>query len=279
MKIDYIKDTFEEYLSKTDCISASDIKNFMKSPKYYYYQKFIKQKTEKERHFAIGSAIHEMILEPEMFQTNFAISPRFDKRTKEGKANFEMFEQDNKDKTVITSDEMAIVLAVSESARKNKTLTDLISNSYYELSCYTEDEKTGLKLKMRPDSMCKTKSTIVDIKSCLDSSAKEFKRNVYSYGYSISAAFYSDFLKRENYIFAAVEKEAPYQCSLYALNDEMIQYGREQYRMALDLLKWSQDNSHWCDYNEFEILKECYQLGNLDSFFEIKENSELITIL
>ena len=88
-----------------------------------------------------------------------------------------------------------------------------------------------------------------------------------------------DFLGRENYIFAAVEKEAPFQISLYALNDEMIQYGREQYRMGLDLLKWSMDNNYWCNYNEFEVLKECYQLGNLDQFFDLKENSELITIL
>ena len=279
MQTEYIKDTFDEYLSKKDRIAASDIKNFLKSPRYYYYNKFLKPKTDRERFFAIGSAIHEMILEPEMFYTNFAVCPKLDKRTKVGKEYYEKFEQDNKGKTVIEADEMTIVNAVAESARKNKTLTDLISNSYYELSCYTEDEKTGLQIKMRPDSMCKTKSTIVDIKSCLDSSSKEFKKSVYKYGYSISAAFYSDFLKRENYVFAAVEKEAPYQVSLYALNDEMMQYGREQYRMGLDLLKWSIDNSYWADYNEFEILKECYQLGNLDNFFDLKENSELITIL
>jgi exodeoxyribonuclease VIII len=279
MEIEYIKDTFDEYLAKKDFISASCIKNFLKSPKYYYYNKFLKPKTDRERFFAIGSAIHEMILEPEMFFTNFAVCPKLDKRTKVGREYYEKFEQDNKGKTVIEDSEMTVVVAVAESSRKNKTLTDLIVNSYYELSCYTEDEATGLKLKMRPDSMCKTKSTIIDIKSCLDSSAKEFKKSVYKYNYSISAAFYSDFLKRENYVFAAVEKEAPYQVSLYTLNDEMIEYGREQYRMGLDLLKWSIDNNYWADYNEFEILKECYQLGNLDNFFDLKDNSELITIL
>jgi len=214
-----------------------------------------------------------------MFFTNFAVCPKLDKRTKVGREYYEKFEQDNKGKTVIEDSEMTVVVAAAESARKNKTLTNLISNSYYELSCYTQDEKTGLNLKMRPDSMAKKKSLIVDIKSCLDSSAKEFKRSVYKHEYSISAAYYCDFLKRENYIFAAVEKEAPFQVSLYSLNDDMIQYGREQYRTGLDLLKWSQDNSYWCDYNEFEVLKECYQLGNLDNFFDLKDNSELITIL
>ena len=140
-------------------------------------------------------------------------------------------------------------------------------------------EHQQISFAPRDFTNAKNKSIIVDIKSCLDSSAKEFKRSVYNYGYSISAAYYCDFLKRENYIFAAVEKEAPFQVSLYSLNDDMIQYGREQYRTGLDLLKWSQDNSYWCDYNEFEVLKECYQLGNLDNFFDLKDNSELITIL
>jgi hypothetical protein len=127
--------------------------------------------------------------------------------------------------------------------------------------------------------MCQSKSTIVDIKSCLDSSPKQFKGNVYSYGYSLSAAFYSDFLNRENYIFAAIEKQEPYQTALYSLNDEMMEYGRTQYRLGLDLLKWSYDNNYWCDHNEFEILKECHELGNLEQFFEISNNSVKITIL
>jgi hypothetical protein len=88
-----------------------------------------------------------------------------------------------------------------------------------------------------------------------------------------------DFANKENYVFAAMEKQQPYQVSLYILDDDMIEYGRQQYRMGLDLIKWSFDNNYWCDYNEFEILKECYHLGNLDDFMEIKTKSNRITVL
>jgi hypothetical protein len=147
------------------------------------------------------------------------------------------------------------------------------------VSCYTKDEATGLNIRMRPDILPKSKSTIVDIKTCLDSSPKKFKNDVYSYGYSISAAFYLDFLQRENYVFAAIEKQAPFQTSLYVLTDEMVEYGRQQYRMALDLIKWSLDNTYWCDYVEFEILKESHALGSLDNALETIQQSELIKIL
>jgi exodeoxyribonuclease VIII len=278
-EIKYVKDTFPEYLRKKDHISASDIKNFLKSPKYYYWNKYLKTEKEDGRHFAIGSAIHELILEPQLFLSNYIVMPKVDRRTKDGKLQYEQFMIEAQGKMMLDSDEMVMITEMVKNATDNKTFMALLENSHRELSAYLVDEKTGLKLKVRPDILPQTKSTIIDIKSCIDSSPKKFKGDVYSYGYSLSAAYYCDLLKRENYVFAAIEKSQPYQTSLYALSDEMMEYGRQQYRMGLDLLKWSYDNNFWADHNEFEILKESYLLENLEQFFEINELSTKITIL
>lgn len=279
-KIEYVKDSFADYLGQKDRISASDIKNFLVSPKYYFYKKYEEQKkSEAERHFIIGSALHELILEPEFFKNNYLVTPKFDMRTNVGKTAHAEFLQQAEGKVLLNIDEYEMIVKMGQSASENETFLELIWDSYRELSCYTIDEKTGLKLKMRPDSFAKNKSTITDIKSCQKSSYKDFKGDVYKFGYSITSAFYKDFLNRENYVFCAIEKQAPYQTALYMLSDDMIEYGRGQYRMALDLLKWSYDNNYWCSYNEFDMLKECYDLGNLDKFFELKESSEKITII
>jgi len=278
MEISYVKDTFEEYLNG-DGISASDIKTFLKSPRLYYYEKNNRTKDESQRHFSIGSAAHEMILEPELFYSNYLICPKIDKRTKEGKEQFAKFTESAKGKTILYEDEMEMIVQMAANARMNPTLMELLNDSYYEVSCYTTDEKTGFSIRMRPDILPLSKSTIVDIKTCIDSSPRKFKNDVYSYGYSISAAFYLDFLQRENYVFAAIEKSPPYQASLYVLSDDMVEYGRTQYRMALDLMKWSIDNNYWCDYVEFEVLKESYELGSLDTALETIQQSELIKIL
>jgi hypothetical protein len=278
-KIQYVKDTFEEYLGKKDHISASSIKSFLKSPRNYYYEKYEKVNKSDQRHFSIGSGLHEMVLEPEIFKTNYVVCPKVDKRTKEGKKTLEEFEETSKGKTILFEDEMEMIRQIAENALNNHTLVELMKDSYRELSCYTMDEKTGLKLKMRPDSLAKTKSTIVDLKTCQDSSPKSFKSDIYKYGYSISAAYYCDFIGRENYVFAACSKTAPYEIALYALNDEMYDYGREQYRIGLDLIKFCQDNNYWPSYNEFELLKECYALGSLDTYFDTLKDSQLITIL
>lgn len=278
-EIQYVKDTFEEYLSKKDHVAASDIKNFMKSPRTYYYERHKIREGLPERHFAIGSAVHEFIMEPHLFESNYAVEIKVDRRTKKGKAAFEAYMEKTKGKTLLFDNEMEIITNMSAHAKQSRTFMELLEDSYYEISCYTVDEKTGLKVRMRPDIMPKQKSTIVDLKSCLSSMPRKFSRDVYTYDYNISASYYLDFLQRENYIFAAVEKTAPFQTSLFALSDERMAYGRYQYRMGLDLLKWSIDNNYWCDYIEFEVLKDCYLLGDTSDALETIQNSELIKIL
>ena len=279
-KIEFVKDTFEEYLGKSDHVSASDIKTFLTSPRKYYYEKFEKtQKEEKGRHFSIGSALHEIILEPHLFDSNYIIAPKFDLRTTKGKQDKIDFESTSGGKTLLFEDEMEMIRQIAENALKSHTLVELMKESYRELSVYSEDEQTGLKVRLRPDILSKTRSTIGDLKSCLDSSMRRFKSDIYNYGYSISAAYYCDFIDRENYVFIAAAKTAPYEVAMYALNDDMMQYGREQYRMGLDLIKFCQDNNYWPSHNEFEVLKDCYLLGSLDTFMDTVKTSELITII
>lgn len=275
----FSKDTFAEYLGKKDHISSSDIKNFLKSPKYYYWNKYEKTEKADERHFAIGSALHELILEPHLFKSNYLVMPKVDRRTKEGKSEYNSFVENSAGKTIIMQDEAEMIAKMAESASKNTTFMKLLEQSHREISLYTVDKKTGLKVKLRPDIMPTNMSTIVDIKSCVDSSPYKFKRDALSYGYNISAAYYTHFVERDNYVFCAIEKEQPHQTALYSLSDDSINYGSQQFRLALDLLKWCYDNNYWCEHNEFEILKECYQLENLDQFIEIAGLSEKITIL
>jgi hypothetical protein len=278
-EIKYVKDTFEEYLNKKDHFSASDLKMFLKSPRSFFYYKNNTEEREEQRHFAVGSALHMKVMEEHLFNQYYIVAPKFDRRTKQGKEDHASFVLKAQGKTIIYDEEMQMIENMAINVRLNKTFMELMEGSHCEVSCYTTDEASGLKVRLRPDIMPTSKSTLVDIKSCNDSSPKKFKSDVYNYGYALSGAFYMDFLKRENYVFASIEKNAPYQASLYVLSDDMIDQGRFNYRMALDLLKWSIENEFWCDYVEFEILKDCYLLGNLDNAIETIEKSELINIL
>lgn len=281
-KSEYVKDSFSEYLGKITHVSASDLKNFLKSPKFFYYKKYHEKPAndEEKRHFLLGSAMHELILEPEKFKNNYAVSEKFDRRTSEGRLKSSQFEIDNHGKGIIFTDEFKMITEMASSVRNNDVFMKIIADSYRELSIYTIDSVTGLNIKLRPDVFSKNRPTIIDLKSCLDSSLKGFKKDVYSYGYAITASFYSDFSGKDNYLFCAIEKSVPYQTSLFMLSEEIMNYGRVQYRMALHLMKWSYDNNYWCDYGEFELLKKAYETGDLSSFSvnELKSNNKITVI-
>ncbi len=284
MVIDFVEDTFEEYLSKKKHISSSDIKNFLKSPRYYFFKKYEEKReenSESKRHLVLGSAFHELVSREDLYNLKYYNSQiqKPDLRTKEGKNSLSIEVENAGGKTLIWLDEYDKISKMRDNAKKKPSIIKMMENCLKEVSCYTIDEKTGLKIRLRPDILPLKMSSIGDFKTCMDSSKTKFRKDVYSNGYAISDAFYTHFLRRENYVFFAAEKTAPYQLSIYQLDDEFKSWATDQFRMGLDLLKWSYENNYWCDYMEFEILKECYSIGNIDKFFSYNENNVGIEII
>lgn len=276
-KIKYTQDDFNEYLAKKEFISSSDIKNFLVSPKYYYFKKYQEKKDkEQKKHFALGTAIHSYVLTKELFHSDYVVSEKHDLRTKTGKEKLAEFTKQHEGKSIITEEEMKTIVAISDSCKQNKTLVSILEDSTPELSIYTVDKQTGLKIRMRPDIYCNSKPTICDLKSCVTSDIRNFKYNVFKYGYHITNAFYSHFSHKPCYVFAALEKEEPNQVSLYTLSPKIINEGSELFRMGLDLLAWSYKHNYWCDYSEFALLKTLYLGDNLDLFFDAKERDSFI---
>jgi hypothetical protein len=277
--IEYKQDSFDEYFSKQDHISSLDIKNFLRSPKYYYYEKYEKVQKESNLYFNLNEAFYKYLHERKSFDKIYAIMPKFDRRTRDGKAGFDLFELENEGKIIISENDMQIVKCLRESIIFNHTFLDLLTDSVCGVSYYLIDEITGLKLRLRPDIISLNNSSILDLKVSYNSSLNAVKNNLTENHYYISSAFYSDYLVKDNYIFCNIEQQQPYQLSLFVLNNEIIQQGRTEYRMALDLIKWSYDNNFWCDYNQFHALKECYKSNNMGSFFDINNSADMISII
>ena len=281
----YVQDTFDEYLGN-EALSSSDLKDVLKCPALFLFNQQKKkesqaEKNDEKRHYAIGSALHEAILEPHLFKNHYMVVPKIDRRTNAGKqeyANF-LWQAKMNNSVIINEEEMVLITNMAKSAQENTTFISIIQNSYREVSIYAEDEETGLAVRIRPDIMPKTMSTICDLKTCVSAQPKKFKNDAYNYSYGQSAAFYCDVTGREHYIFAAFEKTPPYSMALYQLNDDMIDFGRANYRMALDAVKWCQEKDHWPNYVQFEVWKECYALQDLDNYFETLEKSNLIHLL
>ena len=60
----------------------------------------------------VGSALHKLVLEPDTFGAEFAVKPEdINRRTKEGKAEYESFQLANAGKIILDSEEMETAAA------------------------------------------------------------------------------------------------------------------------------------------------------------------------
>jgi len=225
----------EEYHSHDEYLSTSQIKILLKKPYLY----FNPQPQEHKYVFDIGSMIHTLILEPEKFVLDYAVAPKCDKRTAKGKKDWLEFNEKNKDKIVIKSEDFDNCIALQKAALSVPEVVSLLKGSVSEMSYFITD-KDGIKKKCKPDSFKVNKNSkriILDVKSCEDASPDAFKRDIAKWGYHIQAPHYLDVLDGDRFVFIAIEKKPPYMTGIYDLPPEDLDLGRDLIKKAIAISK------------------------------------------
>ena len=222
----------EDYHSHREYISASQIKDLLKNPYLFFHP----QPHENKEIFDVGSAIHGLILEPENFEKDFAIAPSVNKRTIKGREEWQSFKNANKDKTVLSKENYDNCKAIQETVLGIPEVVNMLGNGVSEKSFFkTEDD--GTMKKVRPDRYREDIGLILDVKSCVDSSADAFKKDIAKFMYHVQASYYIDTLKANDFVFIAVEKKPPYMTAMYRLTREDLDRGRELIDKALEISK------------------------------------------
>lgn len=197
-------------------------------------------KTERKESAALdlGSALHAAVLEPETFNQEFLVSPKFDRRTKEGKAAAADFEALAAGKTVIDEDQMSDIRGMVDAIKSHEIASSMLENGEAEYSYFAKDPITGLDRKCRPDYF--NAGALIDLKSCQDASPEGFIKACINFGYHIQAAYYLDTYNLANgtniqeFFFVAVETKAPYAVNTFRMGAVELELGRKMYRKALD---------------------------------------------
>lgn len=242
-------------------VGHSGLVRIMRSPAHY--REYVTNPPEPTEAMQLGTAFHMALLEPESFSASFVVAPKFDRRTKEGRAAAETWESENAGKTALSSEQMEDIRQMVASIRDHAGAAKLLSSGAAEVSGFWVDPETGIECKCRPDFLTMGGSAfdgnidriagIVDVKTCVDTSADGFARAIATLGYDVQAAFYHDGLKAVTgrtipFYFIAVEKVEPFAVAAYKASDEVIEVGRAKYRGALRLLKWCRENDRWPSY-------------------------------
>jgi exodeoxyribonuclease VIII len=251
-------------------ISRSMLMSFNRSARHYWYDHVsgLKQKESATPAMNIGSAVHTLVLEPHLFDTEFFITTQQTKPRRDTNPYFKMMDE-AAGRIILTPDEFELSQSMSVSVRGVDEANMLLSDCNIEDSIYFTHESTGIQCKVRPDAW--SGSLVCDLKTTVDASLRAFQGSAVHYGYFLQAgmnycALKSLGIKMEKFAFIVVEKAAPYATAIYILTDEALDYGINQFNALMIQVAECHQSNQWpsygirdCDlpkYLKFDSMKE-----------------------
>lgn len=183
--------------------------------------------------FALGSLVHARILQPETIEENFIVTPKIDRRTKDGKAAWESIQRraSLSGARIVTDEQVAEATAIAESVLAHGTARKLLdAATLREVAVLGPVAGHAAKAKFDAVSYLDgpKQAVILDVKTAASASPKEFASACARFGYAHQAAFYRRILSHyeigvEDFIFIVVEKTPPHLVACYRLPDAAIE--------------------------------------------------------
>lgn len=222
-----------------------------------HYKASIDEPREETPALIEGQRLHLAILEPDEFAKRFAVAPKFDLRKNADKEAKAAWESEHPGIIGIPEDDWSRYQRIRDAVHANSLCRFLLNNGHAERSIFAQDPVTGVRVKCRPDYDNSTAHGrfLVDAKSTEDASPDAFRKSAFNYGYHRQAAFYMDVATwaggdpaPNGFVFIAFEKKPPFGIIVYEPDAEFMDYGRKQYREALNLYAECLESDTWPCY-------------------------------
>jgi hypothetical protein len=209
--------------------------------------------------FALGSAVHAMLLEPE--KDLIVRGPE----TRRGKAWSDLKDEcDASGKILLTEADYTLANNMADACLQNRMANHLLTNPdmLAEASFFATDPDIDIDLKTRPDGLLRQAGIVLDIKTTQDASPRGFDRSVRQFGYDLQAAFYMHVLKLngirvENFIFICIEKDAPHVTACHELSEMYLRHAHNRMIAALHDIKHAIETeeygTNWPDLNTIHL--------------------------
>ncbi len=231
------------------------MRNFIYAPKY------------ESDSMLFGSALHDCILQKEVFNKTYLPLPDdHDGRTAKGKAlNADIKEMGM---TAIKKGEYDAILAIRERLMKHNLVRNILEGSEKEVAYYSEFKRFGktFEVKCKPDAH--DLNTMLDLKTTRGFSDDSFKWAIRDYGYHRQSAWYPDVFEAseghriENFLIVPIENKYPYNIGLRLLDTESTDLGRKQYLSALEKLSRLIDSKAHVIPTELKKVSEILKFMN-----------------
>lgn len=234
-------------------LSQSQLKTLLDCPARFAYER--EHGRPHRAAFDMGHAIHTAIL-GEGGET--VVIDADDYRTKAAREARDAAHADGK--VPLLAGEAAKVTAIKDAVMAHPAARVVLeAPGPVEQSMFWTDPDTGVALRGRVDKVATladgASHALVDVKSTTSAAPGRFARSVWDFGYHIQRACYLagwEAITGEacEFVFVAVEKDAPHLTAVYTLDDVAAHAGHRDYRAALDLYVECSESGVWPGYSD-----------------------------
>lgn len=264
--------TEKEYRS-SEGISRSALWRIHESPEKFKWEQ--EHPAPKTPALTFGAIAHKLLLEPDRFFDEYAVCPDIDRRSKDGKNQYNEFVASLLEGVEVVSDsDFRTASDMVEVARKTPFVERLLQGEH-EQSFYWVDDLTGELCKCRLDCVGSVngKPLIVEYKTTLDASNEAFMRSAINNGYDFQAAFEINAIKygsnlcklqdddgnwktvEPTFVIIAQEKKPPYSVNIMSADAIFIERGQNLFRELLGIYHDCKTTGNWYGYlGKFESV-------------------------
>ena len=237
-----------------DGISSTGINLMLDCPARFYHEYYVNRAFEPTDKpfdkFELGRAVHALILEPDVFNaTYYCMDEKVNLTTKAGKEIMAKAQAEAGNRKVLRAGEWEDIKAMAQSALMHPIWNKLKDGKVEQSIFWNPLVCVDVQAKSRPDIY--NDEYIIDVKTT--ESIKQFSKSIYNFGYHRQAAMQMDALysldkKSRQFLLFVVEKRAPYLTACFALTEDSIEQGREEYFQGVQEYADCMADNDWYGY-------------------------------
>lgn len=242
-----------------DGISKSGLDYLEHNPSQFVWSQNAPRDKQALKALDYGTAVHTMLLEPELFDDQFVVGPNHARRSNDEKAAWAAFEEANTDRTILTAEEHRKLMIMRESVFAHPVAKAIFeADGYNEASIFWTDGETGELCRIRPDRVIDWhgQPVIVDVKKV--AGLDRFERHAEEFRYHVQDAMYCEGYEKHFGVtplfwFLCVSETVSagkYEVEVVALPEDWKSLGHEIFRENLEKYSHCRRENDWLHVRE-----------------------------
>lgn len=244
---------------KIDALSKHDSDELSKNPYAFFKRKATGWRKEPTEAMKLGTAVHTAILQPWLFNEQYAIIPP-EITVKRGKA-WEAFQAENEGKECLKLSQRNQIMLMAESLVQCKDCSNIFNAAKPDdREVVLLSECNEVSIKSKADIVCPELGIIADVKTASDASPDAFIRQASDLSYDVQAAWYlinaqACGLNVDTFAFLVVENEFPYSTGVYTFSrfSDFVMAGECEMKHRIEEYKHFSKAKVYEEYNGWSV--------------------------